>query len=71
MGNITDEEVHDKYLLKKLPNTNIGGLIVQAILAAEKAEKIYVYQKLTNAILDECGGFSIDGFKFKSDTMKR
>ena len=71
MGNITDEEVCDKYLLKKLPNTNIGRLIVHAILAAEKAEKIYVYQKLTNAILDECGGFSIDGFKFKSDTAKR
>ena len=71
LGNIVDEEVCNKYLLKKLPNTDISDLIVQAILAAERVEKIDVYQKLTNAILAEYGGFSIDGFRFKSDTTKR
>lgn len=66
LGNITDSTVREKYLLKELPDAAISGLIVQCIKAASKDEKLELYQRLTTEILDKCGGFSIDGFKFKS-----
>ena len=67
-GNITDAVVREKYLLRELPDRNIAKLIAKAITAGCKSEKLDAYQKLTNAILDDFGGFDIDGFKFKSAT---
>ena len=66
-GNIDDVKVREKYLLRELPDENIENLIIEAITAPEKNEKINAYEKLTNAILNIFGGFNIDGFKLKSD----
>jgi len=67
LGNITDSAVKEKYLLRELPDAEIGSLIAQSITAASRAEKLDAYEKLTSAILESAGGFRIDGFKFKSD----
>ena len=65
-GNIVDAMVREKYLLRELPNTTIKNLIVCAITAESKMEKIRAYENLTTEIINEFGGFNVDGFKFKS-----
>ena len=65
-GNIVDATVREKYLLRQLPNTTIKNLIVFAITAETKAEKIRIYENLTTEIINAFGGFNVDGFKFKS-----
>jgi len=65
-GNITDEVVRGKYLLRELPDPMIKDLILEAIVVAEKSKKIEIYEKLTNTILNDFGGFNIDGFKSKT-----
>ena len=67
LGNIVDSVVREKYLLRELPNHIIKTLINQAIVATSKDDKINTYEKLTSTIIEEFGGFDIDGFKFKSD----
>lgn len=69
-GNIVDAATREKYLLRELPNETIGGSIVCAITAKEKADKMSAYENLTNAIFAEFGGFDIDGFRFKSGVEK-
>jgi len=59
--------VREKYLLRELPNHIIKTLISQAIVATSKDDKMNTYEKLTSTIIEEFGGFDIDGFKFKSD----
>ena len=66
-GNIMDVAVREKYLLRELSNETIRNMIVSAITATEQADKMEAYEKLTAEILSQFGGFSIDGFKFKSD----
>ncbi|MCL2841025.1 MAG: nucleotidyltransferase domain-containing protein [Defluviitaleaceae bacterium] len=66
-GNITSPIVRDKYLLKELPDSMISRLIAKAITAIEKSEKMKVYNTLTTTIINNFGGFNIDGFKFKGD----
>ena len=65
-GNIVDAVVREKYMLRELPNPMINDLIVCAITAQEKADKIKAYEKLTGEIINGFGGFEIDGFKLKS-----
>jgi len=67
LGNISNDVVRGKYLLRELPDSTIGGLIEKSIITASRKEKLDLYEKLTNAILDNFGGFCVDGFKFKSD----
>lgn len=66
LGNITSNIVRAKYLLSKLPHEFISNSIQACILADSKNKKMDSYQKLTNQVMDLCGGFNIDGFKFKS-----
>jgi hypothetical protein len=66
-GNIVDEGVRKKYLLRELPNAAIKNLIVCAITAEGKAERLKAYEELTAEIIKEFRGFDVDGFKFKSD----
>ena len=70
LGNITDSVTRRKYLLRELPDAAIAAMITNAITAADRHEKIQAYQALTDVILDNFGGFSIDGFKLKSDVEK-
>ena len=67
LGNIVDVTVREKYLLRELPDSAIKGLISRAIVAEGKVGKIDAYEKLTTAIINNFGGFDIDGFKLKSD----
>jgi len=66
-GNIVDAITREKYLLQELPNADINNLIIRAITAAQKADKMDIYEELTAEIICEFGGFNIDGFKLKSD----
>lgn len=66
LGNISDEAVRKKYLLKVLPDAEIADLIYMCITKAEKHERLECYTELTDYILSAMGGFNIDGFKFKS-----
>ena len=65
-GNITDDTVRRKYLLRELPDAKISSLIAAAITAVGRKEKLDNYQMLTETIIDRFGGFDIDGFKLKS-----
>jgi len=65
-GNVIDAALRDKYLLRELPNETIKDIIVCAITAIKQEDKMAAYEKLTNAIMKQVGGFSIDGFKLKS-----
>ena len=67
LGNIMDDTVRRKYLLRELPDAHISGLIAAAIMADGRKEKLEKYQMLTQAIWDSFGGFNIDGFKLKTD----
>ena len=67
LGNIADYATRKKYMLQELPDSTIKDLIAEAIVAEEKTKKLDAYEKLTAAIINLFGGFSIDGFKFKSD----
>lgn len=67
LGNIVDDATRKKYLLQELPDPEIKGLIAEAIVAEDKGKKLDAYEKLTIAIINQFGGFSIDGFKFKSN----
>ena len=66
LGNITSEIVRNKYLMDELPDEEMKILIKNCILLPSKEERLNNYEKLTNKILDLCGGFDIDSFKFKS-----
>ncbi|MDR0272764.1 MAG: nucleotidyltransferase domain-containing protein [Clostridiales bacterium] len=67
-GNIENDTVRKKYLLRELPDPVIADLIIKAITAKEN--KVEAFKKLTTAVLNSFGGFNIDGFKFKSDVEK-
>lgn len=66
LGNITSEIVRKKYLLDELPDKEISELIKNCIILPSREERMNNYEKLTNKILDLCGGFDIDNFKYKS-----
>lgn len=68
LGHIMSDIVRSKYLLSELPHRFISDSIQACILADSRNEKISSYQKLTDQIMDLCGGFNIDGFKFRSST---
>ena len=65
-GNIVDAAVREKYLLRELPNEAIKNMIACAISATAQDKKMMMYEKLTAEILKQVGGFTIDGFKLKS-----
>jgi hypothetical protein len=67
LGNITDETVRNKYLLREIPHEDIAILIKKSLTATEKQEKMRLFQELTDAITNKFGGFCIDGFKFKTE----
>ena len=67
LGNINSNIVREKYLLKELPHIPVNDLIERCIKAVDRAEKMEVYQCLTNEILNRFGGFDVDKFKLKSD----
>ena len=66
LGNVSDDMVRGKYLLRELPDATIRGLIAKSITTADKRERLDIYERLTKTILDSFGGFSIGDFKFKS-----
>ncbi len=66
LGNITSEIVRNKYLLKELPDEEIGLLIEKCITTIQRGSRMKFYEELTNKILDLFGGFDIDKFRFKS-----
>ena len=66
-GNAVDANVREKYLLRELPNETVKSMIIRAITVVEKDDKMDAYEKLTAEIMKQLGGFSIDGFKLKSD----
>ncbi|MCL2350426.1 MAG: nucleotidyltransferase domain-containing protein [Defluviitaleaceae bacterium] len=66
LGNIKDEIVKKKYLMRELPDGDIADLIAKCITASEKADKLRLYQNLTDAILNKHGGFCANGYKLKS-----
>jgi len=45
---------------------NLLNIIVSAITATGQNDKMTAYEKLTAEIIEQTGGFNIDGFKFKS-----
>ena len=65
---IADDTILKKHMLQEMPNKAIAQLILKSLLAVDREEKMCLFQRLTNAILNEFGGFNIDGFKFKSKT---
>ena len=66
-GNIVDVAVREKYLLQELLDEAIRDMVACAITATGRNEKLATYEKLTTRIMEQAGGFSIDGFKFKSE----
>lgn len=68
-GNIVDDVVRGKYLLRELPDSAISNLITESIVASGKNEKMEAYEKLTATITNNFGGFNIDGFKLKSNVI--
>ena len=67
LGNITDNIVRKKYLLRELPDTAISDLIAKSVQAVNKKDKMELYQSLAHEILDKFGGFDVDKYKLKSD----
>jgi len=65
-GNITDDIVRRKYLLKDLPDIEISDLIAECITASTRDEKIKSVEKLYDKIINAFGGFEVDGFTLKS-----
>ncbi|MCL2199699.1 MAG: nucleotidyltransferase domain-containing protein [Defluviitaleaceae bacterium] len=68
-GNITDSVVREKYLLRELSDETIKSMITNSITATSKDDKMDAYEKLTTKILNQAGGFNIDGFKLKSNII--
>jgi len=67
LGNITDENVQKKYLLRNLPDLAISTAIEMAVTATDKQERLSAYANLTTMVLEKFGGFDIDGFRFRSE----
>ena len=65
--NVEDERIRGKYLLRELPDKHISDLIIKAIKAEGRDEKLNLYEQLTEAVLCRFGGFEIDGFRFRSE----
>jgi len=65
-GNVAEPLVREKYLLHELPDDTIREMIDCAITAQGQENKMDIYQKLTDEIMRQAGGFKIDGFRFKS-----
>jgi len=68
-GSIVDATVREKYLLRELPNQAINNMIICAISTTVQNEKMAAYEKLTAEIMKQVGGFTIDGFKLKSQVI--
>jgi len=68
LGNITDDTVRKKYLLKELPDKNISDLIAECINAPDPYIKMRSYQRLTDTVIERFGGFDIDKYTLKSET---
>jgi len=66
-GNITDHKIREKYLLKELPDTSISDLIAKCITASGQDEKMCLFKKLTDEIINKSGGFDVDKYKLKTD----
>jgi hypothetical protein len=67
LGNIEDEVVRRKYLMKEMPDSATGALVARCIMAVDREEKMDAYQRLTHEISSKYGGFDVGEYKLKSD----
>lgn len=67
LGNINDNIVRKKYLLRELPDKQISDLISNCITIVNKSDKMKLFEKLVNSILHTYGDFNISEYKLKSD----
>ena len=66
LGQLTDDVVRNKYLLKEFKDEEISQVIQNCIMKENKKERLDNYKKLTNKVFEITNGFEINGFKFKS-----
>ena len=63
---MSDPHFLEKYLAKGFPDTNFRDKFLHCLKDRENASKMKMYEDLTEYVLDQMGGFTIDGWKIRS-----
>ena len=63
---MSDPHFLEKYLAKSFPDTNFREKFLPCLKDRENVSKMKMYKDLTDYVLDQMGGFTIDGWKIQS-----
>jgi len=63
---MSDPHFLEKYLAKPFPDTNFREKFLLCLEDRKKTSKMKMYKELTDYVLDQMGGFTIDGWKIRS-----
>ena len=63
---MSDPHFLEKYLAKGFPDTNFRDKFLRCLKDRENGSKMKIYEELTDYVLDQMGGFTIDGWKIRS-----
>jgi hypothetical protein len=63
---LTSDKDRIKYRLEDFPDKRFVGLFVSAISLKDRSEMLDEYRDLTDYVLKEMDGFSIDGWKVRT-----
>lgn len=66
---LTKEKIRKKYLLPEFPDKAFSNLIIKAFAADNKNKAMLIYEKISQHLLKQMGGFSINGWKIKSPVL--
>lgn len=56
-----------KYLKKPFPDQHFSKLFINSLTTVTREEKVTVYRQLNEYVINKAGGFSIDGWKLRSE----
>ncbi|RIW35026.1 hypothetical protein D3H55_08230 [Bacillus salacetis] len=63
---LNEDNYLKKYLKSPFPDDEFARLFREALIAADRRQKIWLFKKLYSRVLNQLGGFSIDGWKVKT-----
>ena len=64
---LSDDQYRDKYLINEFPDLKFQDEFLDCFSINKKEEKLNKFNKLVDYLLEEMGGFQVDGWKIRTD----
>lgn len=63
---LVDEQTKQKYWIDDFPDSKFVEMFIKAIEVDDKSKKLENYNKLVEYVLEQMGGFDIDGWTLRT-----